>query len=273
MTETRLINHQFNVSQMHGNCGVQVLYRLTGNYISRDESERILKKEGPKPIPEPKSKDQYTIVDMVDLIKREHAHQHPYPIEFAYTCALSSIHGGSYALIAMSDTENGRGDGHRGAFATRNMAEWMQKEGLVDGEKTTAVRYPNTSDRREVYGWFFVPNKAAITKFLVGMRKTVYEFIVNWNSQPELREAVKKKAEQKDAMRRKLLQGWDSSGAAQPEVVVAEMEPMFVGVRTGRVVAGREHLARARATNALDDWLTETSVNILTPTPEESEED
>lgn len=205
-----VVGHEFNNSNIPGNCGIRHIYRLAGNYITEHESERN-KLRGVSAIPEPKGR-RAAISTMLSWLKHPTTQRHGlgYPLEWAFTDIIEGALGGrAYSLISMTDTKDGAGDGHNGLFATRNFAEWLINNNLCTGTMVEAERYKDTDDSRGVYAWYLHPDFLALEAQVKKVKAEIAEYIKQHNNDPNIKKAIDEKKAAEDLMKNTINNAFD----------------------------------------------------------------
>jgi len=232
---TLIRSHEYGDGNIHGNCGIRIAYRLLATYTTEEESSKrykeLLDRGQLSRILTPRHASPITA--MLHSIKRAEggrAVARAYPVEWAFAELLEVLHYGSYALICMTDTEDGLGDGHKGEYATRNFAAWLLDNGVVQGNCTTGIRYPDDPvSTREVYGWFFVPDKPRINALIAKVKREICQYIKDCNNDPEIAKQAEKKKTEAEVTKEALERGYEGFSLGE------EPNPLFTYIATSDV--------------------------------------
>lgn len=221
MCDAMLIrSNEFMTDQMPGNCGINVAYRLAACYCDEPSAHAEYKRQLDRGNLHLIGgwTEHSTISTLLESIRHAEggrAHARAYPLDWAYSEVLEGLHYGTYAMLAMTDTEEGRGDGHAGEFATRHFANWLLENDLVSGTPSVGVRHPDSEARREVYGWFLIPDKSRIEEHLSTTRDTIKAAIQEYNDEPSIKKSEKKERSEEEKIASAISDGFDVDAATQ----------------------------------------------------------
>jgi hypothetical protein len=212
----------YNRTGVTGNCGGAMVSRIKGAYITPEQSKtayKALLKDDPRPI---KYNRYYTIAQLLQAIQKAEpksiARGRAYPLEWAFAAILDDIAHVGPVILGMTDTEDGRGDGHKGICATRHFAEWLQTERFVkDASLTTGYRGIKGEGGREVYGWWFAPDYGTISPYLKDLKDKIIQQIKEWNNVPEIKEKEKALEKARSAISEAVEASWDEWRSTNPD--------------------------------------------------------
>jgi hypothetical protein len=209
-----LTSFSFHSGQLPGNCGVRQAYRLKGAYRSREEMEGLMDEADTAKtlttcdLSGSTGKHIVTALDAFINGSSRSRVARAVPLEWAYLYTLDKVHGGSYALICLSDTDKGQGDGHGGAFSTRGFAEWLVQRGL--GESIKAQNERKDCDY-DILGYWIIPDHEAMDKAITDGLAEIRKGIEEWNNDPRVKRSVEPVDEELEReLKSKLLQDWIS---------------------------------------------------------------
>jgi hypothetical protein len=177
-----------------------------------------------------------------------------YPVDWAFADVLERIHTGSYALMSLTDTADGAGDGHKGPFATRNFAKWLIRNGLMAGTSISGIR-PINHDESDynITGWMLIPNPESIDEFLAHKIAEIQKYIEDSNDDPALEAQEEAKAAAQTETRAAIESGWEGfpipeTGGGEPPEQSYELDEVG-GVdrpRNDNITSAELHRAQER---------------------------
>lgn len=179
--------------QLLGNCGVRQAYRLKGTYCNEAEMQERMNQGAAdrtlKQITLSNSTKRSAVLMLEAFINGPASHRigRAIPLEWAYIYALEKVHGGSYSLICLSDTDRGQGDGHGGAFSTRGFAQWLASKGLCEMVKAQAQRKGCDYD---IMGYWMIPDHESMDKYLHTGIKAIAKGMEEWNNDERVKAAT-----------------------------------------------------------------------------------
>lgn len=224
-----LTTFSFHSGQLPGNCGVRQAYRLKATYRSREEMEELMNSAAAQRelrqclLSGTRGKFIVTLIDHFINCRADEREGRAIPLEWAYLYTLEKIHGGSYALICLSDTDNGQGDGHGGAFSTRGFAEWIVQRGLGEAVKCQNIRKDCDYD---IMGYWIIPDHMAMDKALEEGLKEMRKRIREWNNDPRVKRSVEPVDEELERqLKQDLIRTWtETTGGFDDDGVDDEWE-------------------------------------------------
>lgn len=254
-----LTAHYMNVGAVNGNCGSRVLYRVTGTYCTPWQADKRMKElvatKTLRKISTRGSNDRKAAIAKIlaNLRRAETGESttydgvlaRAYPVEWGfYACLEALASSESPGLWILTDTEHGRGDGHKGIFATRHFAQWLYDQELAyEQAKVTGIKGRGHLNRK-MFAWSFAPDYRKIKAVLNAGRKEIMLQVKEWNDDPLIKEAENARKQEALESRRIIQQGWAESG-----IDTSRQGP--VPART----SAQEGLGLGRS--YIDEWITE----------------
>lgn len=221
MAEVELLtSHSYKKSGVQGNCGGAFISRLGAAYKPeswcKNKYQELLKtKSQLRPI---RTTENMAISHMLAALREAEgqptggAYGRAYPLEWAFADVLEAATVHCPALVGMTDTHNGAGDGHPGAFATRHFAHWWGDNGFAtDIKLTEGMRY----GERRVYGWWIAPNHDAIAKYIRAKKEEIFREVERWNNEPQFQGIREADRAAERAVASALERGWSEYGGNQ----------------------------------------------------------
>lgn len=210
----KITKYSYHVNKMPGNCGAKVLHRLSASYSADPAEDRkryntAVESGTLSTIGTPfgdSIRDMLWSI-MVAEPKEGTMRCRPIALEWVFAEAVEAATSGDVALLFVSDTHNGAGDGHKGPCAPRHFVEWAIDNDLFEEIGAVTSTRPRTDV--EMTGWVMSPNKKRIRKLLNETSKQIQNFIEEANNEPKLKAAKKAREAEEAKARARFQDGWD----------------------------------------------------------------